>query len=123
VRAIVRPDHPLLSSSSDALQCQQGFDESRLFLHEKDSQHDGNIQAALKTKSLKLDGTFEKFDDFMAASTSNELKTSYGGEGGDGSLQNADTALKLAATEESVLLRSDFQAKFRNISRIMDCVG
>lgn len=133
VRAIVRPDHPLVSAATDAQQCQQGFDESRLFLSEKDTQNDANIQAA-KKHTLSMDGSYEKFDDFMSASTSKNLKDAYGSEGrdgsnsvgiagGDGLLQNADTALKLAATEESVLLRSDFQARFRNISRIMDCVG
>mmetsp|Transcript_22543 Transcript_22543/g.29450 ORF Transcript_22543/g.29450 Transcript_22543/m.29450 type:complete len:547 (+) Transcript_22543:89-1729(+) len=115
MRALVRPDHPLVESSEEAKQCQRGFDETQLFVT-KDQNNDANLKIASKANSL--DGSYEKFGDWMDASQS--LKETYGDYDLTG---EADIALKLAATEESVLLRSDFQSRFRNISRIMDCVS
>mmetsp|Transcript_54406 Transcript_54406/g.107996 ORF Transcript_54406/g.107996 Transcript_54406/m.107996 type:complete len:604 (+) Transcript_54406:214-2025(+) len=176
VRALTSPDHPLIGASKDAQVCQRGFDESRLFQPSPlarqpaapSSSFDANT-AFENLEAISMDGSFERFDDFMKASTAASAaataaaaaaastgvvgggsaagSSSSSGGGKDvalpfpssssslaaaasaakaaesASAPDADSALRLAAAEEAVLLRGEFQARFRNISRIMDCVG
>jgi len=76
MRALVRPDHPLVDSVSHAQMCQQGFDESRLFNAD-----------------------------------------------GDGMASEVSDLERHLARQSDMELRVEFQGRFRNISRIMDCVG
>eukprot|EP00616_Rhizochromulina_sp_CCMP1243_P018190 CAMPEP_0118974022 /NCGR_PEP_ID=MMETSP1173-20130426/11027_1 /TAXON_ID=1034831 /ORGANISM="Rhizochromulina marina cf, Strain CCMP1243" /LENGTH=571 /DNA_ID=CAMNT_0006923723 /DNA_START=43 /DNA_END=1758 /DNA_ORIENTATION=- len=78
MRALVRPDHPLVDAAGYAQVCQQGFDESRLF---STVGHTNGVSSELSDLERHL-------------------------------------------TQQSALeLRTEFQGRFRNISRIMDCVG
>jgi len=90
--------------------CQRGFDEKRLFQAASEVE-DYSIEAK------QMDGSIELFGEFMEAATllrRNAL---------DDEATDADSTLRLVATQAQVALRAEFQARFRNISRIMDCVG
>jgi ERO1-like protein alpha len=105
VRALVRPDHPLVAAASDAATCQMGFDETRLFVPASDD-HDWSPPAQAAAAAA---GGWASFEDLLAT----------GSLAAGGSPQ----AAALDAAQEATALRSEFQARFRNISRIMDCVG
>lgn len=103
VRALVRPDHPLVAAASDAATCQMGFDEKRLFVPAADD-HDWSPPPGAAAAAVDL----AAFEGLLAT----------GGLAG-----SAPQEAVLGAAQQATALRSEFQARFRNISRIMDCVG
>ena len=111
VRALLRPDHPLVSSATSAQVCQKGFDERKLF------QTAGNGDF----KGGPIGGGFNPWSRGAGNPrdlTSSGLEGRFGG--GFGELLGGGP---LGRAEAAVELRGEFQARFRNISRIMDCVG
>mmetsp|Transcript_56901 Transcript_56901/g.128941 ORF Transcript_56901/g.128941 Transcript_56901/m.128941 type:complete len:567 (+) Transcript_56901:89-1789(+) len=112
VRALLRPDHPLVSSATSAQVCQKGFDERKLF------QTAGNGDF----KGGPIGGGFNPWS--RGAGNPRDL-TSSGLEGRFGVMLSEDAVgfAALGRAEAAVELRGEFQARFRNISRIMDCVG
>ncbi len=99
VRALVYPDHPLIKSSNEAQVCQRGFDESRLF------------------DIASFRGTGAK-----AHAGGDGRNTASFEEAVSGSVVGADNEV-MEAAYRAAALRQEFQGRFRNISRIMDCVG
>lgn len=77
VKALVRPDHPLVDASTAAQTCQHGFDESKLF----------QVQS------------------------------------GNYALDELNDLEQHLMQQRALDLKREFQGRFRNISRIMDCVG
>jgi len=98
MRALVRPDHPLVAAASAAATCQTGFDEKKLFLPAADDKDWSPSPPAAAAAAATA-----AFEDLLAG--------------------YSPPAAAVDAALEATALRSEFQARFRNISRIMDCVG
>ena len=125
--------------------CQRGFDERRLFRAHLETEApqpgtsggvggtdglafgDAAIPDFLDAATVHMDGSYETFKEYMQATQGQKEKDAAQLDPGsvlhDLAAVNANATLKMAAAESTVVLRGEFQARFRNISRIMDCVG